>query len=66
MYFIEEAKHIPIPEFGNICICVSTDMRVDFCALVVNQIPDLGLLGPGTQVFPFYLYDEDGQQELAL
>ena len=50
MYFLEEAKYIPIP-----------------CSLMVSNIPDMGLLGSGTQCFPFYLYestqDEEGTQK---
>ena len=67
MYFLEEARYIPIPDGGNLCICVSTDMRVDFCSLMVSNIPDMGLHGSGTQCFPFYLsestLDEEGTQK---
>ncbi len=53
----------PASEAENVVICVNMTNEKPFTCLVTNTIPNLvvtGGFGSATQCFPFYTYDEDG------
>jgi predicted helicase len=51
----------PDSEAENRAICVGGYGRKPFSVLMCNRIPDLNFYGDPQQCFPFYTYDESGQ-----
>lgn len=57
-------KVLPVPEneLENKIICVGGYGRIKFAVFAVNHIPDLNFYGDPQQSFPFYTYNEDGEE----
>jgi predicted helicase len=56
-YFFPTAQS----EQDNRVICVTNHSQIPFVVQIVNQIPEVAVGGRTGQTFPFYVYDEDGE-----
>ena len=62
---LQHPKLFPTVGSINKLICISTDLRKEFCVLISNYIPDLSYVA-SSQCFPLYYYEENNATQKGL